>query len=72
MKPVKRFFLNLALFNHAILSDVTYERVTFSLSLSRAWTTAAAVDFTDAAGLPLSPLALELRSSTSPKVMDHF
>jgi hypothetical protein len=33
---------------------------------------AAAADFTDAAGLPPSPPALELRSSTSPKVMDHF
>jgi hypothetical protein len=32
----------------------------------------AAADFIDAVGLPPSPLALELSSSTSPKVMDHF
>jgi hypothetical protein len=34
--------------------------------------TAAAADFTDTAGLPPSPPDLELQSSTSPKVMDHF
>jgi hypothetical protein len=44
----------------------------FSLSLSHAQATIAAVDFTDAGGLPPSPPALELRSSTSPKVMNHF
>jgi hypothetical protein len=30
------------------------------------------VDFIDTDDLPPSPLVLELRSSTSPKVMDHF
>jgi hypothetical protein len=34
--------------------------------------TAATVDFTDTDGLPPSPPILELQSSTSPKVMDHF
>jgi hypothetical protein len=43
-----------------------------SLSLSHARATAVATNFTDAAGLSPSPSALELRSSTSPKVMDHF
>jgi hypothetical protein len=43
-----------------------------SLSLSRAWTTATAADLTDTASLPPSPPALELQSSTSPKVIDHF
>jgi hypothetical protein len=44
----------------------------FSLSFSHARATAAAVNFTDAADLPPSPLALEIRSSISPKVMYHF
>jgi hypothetical protein len=47
----------------------------FSLSLFLSFThgaTAATADFTDAADLPPSPPALELWSSTSPKVMDHF
>jgi hypothetical protein len=44
----------------------------FLFSFSRARVTAAATDFTDTAGLPPSLPALELRSSTSPKVMDHF
>jgi hypothetical protein len=43
-----------------------------SLSLSHARAIAAAADFTDATGLPPLPPALELRSSTSTKVMDHF
>jgi hypothetical protein len=42
------------------------------LSLSHTQATAAAADFTDTTGLPPSPPALELRSSTSPKIMDHF
>jgi hypothetical protein len=46
--------------------------VSLFLSLSRARATAIAADFTDVAGLPLSSTALELWSSTSPKVMDHF
>jgi hypothetical protein len=41
-------------------------------SFSRERVTVATVDFTDTDGLPPSPLVLELRSSTSPKVMDHF
>jgi hypothetical protein len=44
----------------------------FLFSFSRARATTAAADFTDAAGLPPSPPALKLWSSTSPKVMDHF
>jgi hypothetical protein len=42
-----------------------------SLSFSHAQATTTATNFTDTAGLPPSPLTLELRSSTSPKV-DHF
>jgi hypothetical protein len=46
--------------------------LSFSLSFSRALATAATADFTNVAGLPPLPPALELWSSTSPKVMDHF